>query len=83
MSVNGFRGLRIVGTLQISQNRRLVSINGFSGLQQTQNVYITNNQQLCYILGRLSNEEYWRVRQISIQDTNTSTFLSLISFLYF
>jgi len=47
--------------LQISHNLDLVCIDGLSGLQSVGNMYISNNPRLCYILGALSNQEYWMV----------------------
>lgn len=63
--ISGFQGLRRIGTFQLTHNPWLMSIDGLSGLQEAQisnNLYILNNMELCYILGELSNREYWMVR---------------------
>ena len=64
-TISGFQGLRSLGTFQLTHNDKLESIDGFSGLQQGQvtNLYLNNNLRLCFILGELSDRDYWRVSE--------------------
>ena len=67
-TISGFQRLREIGTFQMTHNGMLVSIDGFSGLQRGQvtNLYLNNNRRLCFILGELSDREYWMVSGIYV-----------------